>query len=104
MSCPPKSTFVNCLAIAALMVAAMPSRVSLAADSATRSAGWTLSTDDKDHAGLSYSDGKKTAFVIDCGRPFAIRAAYPDPAWRPKKATDKAYIAIENGKSQTNLA
>jgi len=100
---PPKPYFVNGLAIAALILAAAPYRGSLAAEGAPRSTGWTLSADDQDHPGLSYSDGKKTVFLVACGRPFAIWAAYPDPSWRPKKATDKAYIAIENGKSQTNL-
>ena len=97
----PKSHFVNGLALAALILVIMLQRGSLAAEGAAR--GWTLSTDDQDHPGLSYSDGKKTVFLVACGRPFAIWAAYPDPSWRPKKATDKAYIAIENGKSQTNL-
>jgi hypothetical protein len=81
----------------------LPHHASVAADGATRSAGWTLATDDKDHPGLSYSDGKKTVFMVGCAHPFAIWVAYPDPSWRPKKATDKAYISIENGKSQTNL-
>ena len=56
---------------------------------------------------MSYSDGKKTVFMVGCGHAFVIWAAYPDPSKRPKKAQansqEKAYITIENGKSQMNL-
>lgn len=69
----------------------------------TRSAGWSFSTADQGHPNLSYSNGKKIVFMVGCGHAFAIWAAFPDPAKRPKKADEKAYITIENGKSQMNL-
>ncbi len=102
---PQKSHFINCLALAALIVAATPDDRSIAAEGeASRSAGWTFSTADQDHPNLSYSDGKKAVFMMGCGHAFAIWAAYPDKSKRPKKADEKAYITIENGKSQMNLA
>ena len=67
------------------------------------SPGWSFSTADQDHPNLSYSDGKKTVFMVGCGHAFVIWAAYPDPAKRPKQVGEKAYITIENGKSQMNL-
>ena len=101
---PQKSHFINCLALAALIVAAAPGGRSIAAEGdALRSTGWTFSTADQDHPNLSYSDGKKTVFIMGCGHAFAIWAAYPDTSKRPKKADEKAYITIENGKSQMNL-
>jgi hypothetical protein len=104
MSRPPKFQFVNCLALAVMTVAALPRGSSIAAEGdAARSAGWSFSTADQDHPNLSYSDGRKTAFMVGCGHAFVIWAAYPDPAKRPKKPDEKAYITIENGKSQMNL-
>jgi hypothetical protein len=97
----PKSHFVSCLVLAALIVAAIPGDRSRAADGT----GWTVSTADQDHPRLSYSDGKKTVFMMGCGgHGFEIWAAYPDKSKRPKKANEKAFITIENGRSQTNLA
>jgi hypothetical protein len=103
---PTKSHFVNCLAAAALIVAAIPGDRSIAADGgAARSTGWTVSPADRDHPRLSYSDGKKTVFMMGCGgHGFEIWAAYPDKSKRPKKAGERAFITIENGRSQTNLA
>ena len=105
MARPSKSHFVNCLAVAGFILAAAARDHAIAAEGgAARSAGWTFSTADQDHPSLSYSDGKKTVFMIGCGHAFVVWAAYPDPSWRPKKANEKAFIAIENGKSQMNLA
>ena len=102
---PPKSRFVNCLVLAAFVVAAAPRDRVLAADGdAPRSAGWNFSTADQDHPNLSYSDGKKTVFMMGCRSAFVIWAAYPDKSKRPKKVNEKAFITIENGKSQMNLA
>jgi hypothetical protein len=101
---PPKSQFVNCLALAALIAVAPLCDSSVAAGGdVVRSAGWSFSTADQDHPNLSYSDGKKTVFMVGCGHAFVIWAAYPDPSKRPKKVDEKAYITIENGKSQMNL-
>jgi hypothetical protein len=78
---------------------------SLAANGdAAGSAGWTFSTADQDHPDLSYSDGRKTVFMMGCGHAFVIWAAYPDKSRRPKKTDEKAFITIENGKTQMNLA
>ena len=101
---PPKFQFVNCLALAAMIIAAPVHGNSVAAEGdAARTTGWSFSTADQDHPSLSYSDGKKTVFMVGCGHAFVIWAAYPDPSKRPKKADEKAYITIENGKSQMNL-
>jgi hypothetical protein len=106
MPCPSKFDFVNCLVVAALIVAATPPRAAAIAAEGTpaRTAGWTFSTGDQDHPSLSYSDGKKTVFMVGCGHAFVIWAAYPDKSKRPKKAGERAFITIENGRSQTNLA
>ena len=104
MSRLPKLSFVKCLVLAAMIVAALPRGGSIAAEGdAARSVGWSYSTADQDHPNLSYSDGKKTVFMVGCGHAFVIWAAYPDPAKRPKQVGEKAYITIENGKSQMNL-
>jgi hypothetical protein len=103
---PRRSKFqiVNCLALAAMIVAApLSDRVRAADGDTARTAGWSFSTADQDHPNLSYSDGKKTVFMVGCGHAFVIWAAYPDSSKRPKKADEKAYITIENGKSQMNL-
>ena len=106
MPCPSKSRFVNCLVVAALFAAAIPpqSRAIAAEGTSARTAGWSFSTEDQDHPSLSYSDGKKTVFMMGCGHAFVIWAAYPDKSKRPKKADEKAFITIENGRSQMNLA
>jgi hypothetical protein len=102
---PPKSRFVNCHLLAALLIAVAPCGRSIAAEGdAAQGAGWTFSTADQDHPNLSYSDGKKAVFMMGCGHAFVIWAAYPDKSKRPKKADEKAFITIENGKSQMNLA
>ncbi len=104
MPCPPKSHFVSCLAVAALIVAVPLCARAIAAErGVARDAGWTFSTEDQDHPRLSYSDGKKTVFMMGCGHGFVIWAAYPDKTKRPKKADEKVFITIENGKSQMNL-
>ena len=102
---PPKLAFVNCVALAAMIVAAPLRDRSVAAEGgAAQTAGWSFSTEDQNHPNLSYSDGRKTVFMLGCGHAFVIWAAYPDPSKRPKKADEKAFITIENGKSQMNLA
>ena len=104
MPYPSKSHFVNLLAAAFFILMAAPCDWSIAAEGGgARSAGWSFSTADQDHPNLSYSDGRKTVFMMGCGHAFVIWAAYPDPSWRPKKASEKTFIAIENGKSQMNL-
>ena len=108
MSRPPKLSFVNCLVLAAMIVAALPHDRAIAAEGdGARKAGWSFSTADQDHPNLSYSDGKKTVFMVGCGHAFVIWVSYPDSAKRPKKvkenSQEKAYITIENGKSQMNL-
>lgn len=104
MSRPPKFPIVNRLVLTAMIAVALPcGGVIAAGGDGARSAGWSFSTADQDHPNLSYSDGKKTVFMVGCGHAFVIWAAFPDPAKRPKKADEKAYITIENGKSQMNL-
>ena len=106
MPCPSKSRFVNLLVVIALIAAAtLPQARAIAAEgTSARTAGWSFSTEDQDHPRLSYSDGKKTVFMVGCGHAFVIWAAYPDKSKRPKKADEKAFITIENGRSQMNLA
>jgi hypothetical protein len=106
MSRPPKFPFVNCFVLAASMIVALlPHDSSVAAEGdGARNIGWSFSTADQDHPNLSYSDGKKTVLMVGCGHAFVIWAAYPDPSKRPKKPDEKAYITIENGKTQMNLA
>ncbi len=88
-----------------MIIAAAPQERASAAEGASpRTAGWTFSTDDQDHPSLRYTDGSKTVFMMGCGHAFVIWAAYPDKSKRPKKADEKAYITIENGRSQMNLA
>jgi len=100
-----KSYFVNCVVVAALTTATTASHnQAIAEGTPAHIAGWSFSTEDQDHPNLSYSDGKKTVFMMGCGHAFVIWAAYPDKSKRPKKADEKAFITIENGRSQMNLA
>jgi len=104
MSRPAKSASFNRLAIAVLIATVSLGGPAIAGeDGAARSAGWAFSNADQDHPSLRYSDGKKTVFMIGCSQAFVIYAAYPDISKRPKKADEKSYITIENGKSQMNL-
>jgi hypothetical protein len=101
---PAKSLSVNYLALAVLAAAVSLGNPSIAAnDGAAQGAGWTVSSTDQDHPSLRYADGKKTVFMMGCDQAFVVRAAFPDVAKRPKKANEKSYITIENGKSQMNL-
>ena len=95
---------VRWLALAAIVASVAPHGSAARAEGTARSAGWTFTTEDQDHPNLSYSDGKKTVFMVGCGHAFVIWAAYPDPTHQPRKSDEKAGITIENGKSQMNLS